>query len=284
MDRKQSAETFRLRLLELIDRNHGSHSAFASRVGIDRSTLSQLLGGQSDRLPRTETVIAIANAAQVSCDWLLGLTRDGSMHTEVVAPNMEVEATAGSPMDERLHRWHMDAIGYKIRYVPTTVPDLLKTKAVIEYESIGPINDGPNVEANVENIANRLSYGRHPDSEMEVCCPRQTVYSLARGEGNWSDMAASDRKAQIERMIQLTEELYPTFRWYLYDGRKDYSVPTTVFGAQRAVVYVGRMYFVFNMTEQIRVLTNHFDGLVRRSDVPPTETPNFLREALRLVK
>lgn len=284
MDRKQSAEIFRTRLLELIERNRGSHSAFAARAGIDRSTLSQLLGGQSDRLPRTETVIAIANAAQVSCDWLLGLTQNENMGAEVVAPDMQIEANAGSPMDERLRRWHMDAIGYKIRYVPTTLPDLLKTEAIIEYESIGPVNDGADVEASVEHISDQLSYGRHPESEMEVCCPRQTLESFARGDGIWRDLPPADRKEQINRMIQLVEELYPTFRWYLYDGLKDFSVPVTVFGSQRAVVYVGRLYFVFNMTEQVRVLTSHFDGLVRRSDVPPTGTADFLRGELRHVK
>ena len=72
MDRQQTVESFRARVRELIDRSNESRSAFAAKVGMDRSTLSQLLSSDNDRLPRAETVVAIARAEQVSCDWLLG--------------------------------------------------------------------------------------------------------------------------------------------------------------------------------------------------------------------
>ena len=81
-------------------------------------------------------------------------------------------------------------------------------------------------------------------------------------------------------MIKLVEELYPTLRWFLYDGLKRYSVPVTIFGPQRAAVYVGQMYLVFNTTEHIRVLTRHFDGLIRAAVVQPPDVPAFLRSLL----
>ena len=31
-------------------------------------------------------------------------------------------------------------------------------------------------------------------------------------------------------MIQLVDELYPTFRWFLFDGSRRYAAPVTVFG------------------------------------------------------
>ena len=68
MDRQKTVESFRARVLELIDRSNESRSAFASRVGMDRSTLSQLLSTDNDRLPRAERLVAIARAEQVSCD------------------------------------------------------------------------------------------------------------------------------------------------------------------------------------------------------------------------
>ena len=40
-------------------------------------------------------------------------------------------------------------------------------------------------------------------------------------------------------MIGLVEELYPSLRLYLYDGLTHYSVPFTVFGPIRAVIYIG---------------------------------------------
>ena len=281
MDRQKAVESFRARVLELINRGYESRSAFAAKVGMDRSTLSQLLSADTDRLPRAETVIAIARAEQVSCDWLLGLAQDQREGTELVRADMEIERDAGSPIDERLARWHMEATGYKIRYVPTTLPDLMKTDEVIRYEN--PDVSEPPLETKVEQTSSRLDYSRQPETEMEICCASQMLESFARGESVWSGLDRSARRAQIERMIELTEELYPTFRWSLYNGLTHFSVPVSVFGPLRAVVYVGRLYFVFNMTDHIRVLTMHFDALVKAAVTQPTDMPAFLRELLREV-
>ncbi|MDZ7748473.1 MAG: helix-turn-helix transcriptional regulator [Halofilum sp. (in: g-proteobacteria)] len=274
LDRHQAVAAFRARLLGLIGRSGESRSAFAARVGMDRSTLSQLLSADNERLPRAETVLAIAQAGAVSCDWLLGLTQDEHAGTELLRADMEIESGAASPVDERLARWHREASGYKIRYIPTTLPDLLKTEAVIRYECPELADLSP--EASLEQAAYRLSYSRHPDTEMEVCCARQSLVSFARGEGVWSGLRARERRAQIERMARLAEELYPTFRWYLYDGLRHFSAPVTLLGPQRAVLYVGNLYFVFNTTEHIRVLTAHFDALVKVATVQPADMPAYL--------
>src|SRR3546814_18994843 len=78
-------------------------------------------------------------------------------------------------------------------------------------------------------------------------------------------------------MADLLEELYPTFRWFLYDGLQRYSVPITIFGPLRAAIYVGQMYLVFQSTEHIRTLTENFDGLIRGAVAQPPEVPNHLR-------
>jgi transcriptional regulator with XRE-family HTH domain len=273
-DRQHAVEAFRRRVLELIDRAGESRSAFAVRVGMDRSTLSQLLSEDNERLPRAETVMAIAAVGQVSCDWLLGLTQDEHEGTELIRADTEIESGAASPLDERLMRWHRDARGYKIRYVPTTLPDLLKTEAVIRYEC--PDLQMTSPETGVAQSAYQLSYSRDPDTEMEVCCPAQTLVSFARGEGVWAGLEPAERRAQLERMARLSDELYPTFRWSLYDGQRHFSAPVTLFGSQRAVLYVGDLYFVFNTTEHIRVLASHFDGLVKVAKVQPTGIPGFL--------
>ena len=281
MDRQRTAETFRARLLELIDGSSDSRSAFAEKVGMDRSTLSQLLSTDDDRLPRAETVIAIARAEQVSCDWLFGLAQDRQAGTELVRADMEIESGAGSPMDERLARWHKEAAGYKIRYIPTTLPDLLKTEEIVRYEcpDVGKVP----LQTSIRKVSGKLSYSRQPETEMEVCCPAQTLVSFARGESVWCGLDNRARRAQIERMIELTEELYPSFRWSLYDGLTHFSVPVTVFGPMRAVVYVGRLYFVFNVTDHIRVLASHFDEMVKAAITQPTDMAAFLRDLLQQV-
>ncbi len=282
-DRRQAVATFRQRLFELMEREGLSRSGLSVRVGMDRSTITQLLSQENQRLPRAETVIAIASAFGVSTDWLLAVSQDGGgQRTELVglagAP-LEIEAGAASPLDERLMRWHREASGYKIRYVPTTLPDLLKTEAVIRYECPDLNTAAP--ETSLEQSAFRLDYSRHPDTEMEVCCARETLAAFAGGEGIWADLPAHDRRTQIERMIELVDELYPTFRWFLYDGLRHYSAPVTLFGAQRAALYVGDLYFVVNTTEHIRALTAHFDGLVKAATVQSTEMGEHLRALYR---
>jgi hypothetical protein len=53
-----------------------------------------------------------------------------------------------------------------------------------------------------------------------------------------------------------------------------------VFGPKRAAIYVGHMYLVFNSTEHIRVLTEHFDNLIRAAIVQPPKVSALLRRLL----
>ncbi len=89
------------------------------------------------------------------------------------------------------------------------------------------------------------------------------------------------RAAQLNAMTVLLDELYPTFRWFLFDGLQRYSVPLTIFGPKRAAVYVGNMYLVFNSTEHIQTLTRHFDDLIRAAVVQPPDVIAVLRRLLR---
>jgi transcriptional regulator with XRE-family HTH domain len=279
MERDKIASAFRARLLTLIERSGLSRSAFAERVGIDRSTLSQLLGTDSNRMPRAEAVIAIAEAGQVSCDWLLGRTQDEQRGPELLSGAIEIEGNAASPMDERLLRWHREASGYTVRYVPTTLPDPLKTDRVIAYESVW-MEEAGGRNSGFDRAAEQLHYNRHPDTIMEVCSSWQMLRSFARGEGPWQGLKPKARRAQLENMIALVDELYPTFRWSLYDELAHYSAPITVFGSQRAVIYIGELYFVFNTSAHIRVLMSRFDDLVKAAVVGPPSIGDFLRSEL----
>jgi len=278
MDRRDTVRIFRQRLAEVIARTGGSRAAFAQRIGIDRSTLAQVLSPANDRLPRVETLAAIAADQLVSIDWLLGLSQDGPLAPAIIQQPLTVEPGGHSPADERLTRWHAEAAGYKVRYVPATLPDLLKTEELIRYEYRDHV--GPIPESRIEAAHARLANQRRPETDMEVCSSVQSVESFARGEGIWRDLGAPARRQQMEWMIELLDELYPTFRWFLYDGVRRFSVPLTVFGPKRAAIYVGHMYLVFNSTEHIRVLTEHFDNLIRAATVQPPKVSALLRRLL----
>ena len=281
MHRNETVEVFRTRLVEVIEGSGLSRSEFARRIGADRSTLSQLLAADGTRLPRAETIAAIAGVAQVSVDWLLGLSGKGQLGTDVLNEAVAIEPGAASPADERLKRWHTEAAGYKIRYVPTTLPDLLKTEEVIRYEYVQ--HDTLEPQGRIEFAEARLAYSRRPETDIEACSSYQSLAQFARGEGQWQELAFDTRIAQIQSMIRLLDELYPTFRWFLFDIRKSYSVPLTIFGPQRAAIYIGDMYLVSTSREHIRVLTGHFDNLIRAAVMQPPEVIAYLKRLLREV-
>ncbi|MEQ8354496.1 MAG: helix-turn-helix transcriptional regulator [Kiloniellaceae bacterium] len=279
MDRRRTVETFRERLSEVIDRSGLSRSAFAAKAGFDRSTLSQLLSAANARLPRAETIAAIAEQEQVSTDWLLGLVQEEKIGTNILSEAPEIARGASSYSDERLTRWRAEAVGYKIRYVPSTLPDLLKGEEIISYEYS---QQGGNMPAlRLEQAEARLAYSRRPETDLEACSSIQALVGFARGQGIWEKLSPARRKLQLSWMIDLVDELYPTFRWFLYDGLAHYSAPVTIFGPTRAAVYIGNMYFVFNSTEHIRALTQHFDNLIRGAIVQPPDVPQLLKRLLQ---
>ena len=275
VDKRELGPVFRERLELLLRRTGATRAAFATSVGIDRSALTQLLSGSSVRLPRADTLRRIAERYSVSLDWLLGLSQDETLAAEM-RPVVEIAAAEGSEQDTLLERWHKEAVGYKIRYVPAQIPDLLRTPAVISYETSGVASSDPAWQLREAEF--RLDYSRRPETDMEVCMPRQRLELLAEGGGQWKNLDPEVRRAQLAHMADLVEELYPTFRLFLYDQLKNYSIPYTVFGPQRAAIFVGEMYLVLNATEHIRSLTRHFDNLIRRAVVGPHESAAYIRD------
>ena len=276
LDRRNFARQFRQRLTLAMDSAKVSRAALARAVSIDRSTLSQLLSDDTDRLPRADTVAAIASVLQISLDWLLGLTNEAKLGADIVPESLEFAPSPHTPIDERLGQWYEEAVGYKIRYVPTTLPDLAKTDSVLKHE----YRDFAvkSAEQAIAASQRKLAFTRIPETDMEICAPVQAMTEFAFGNGLWAELSAHARLAQLDRLISLVEELYPTLRLYLFDELTHYSAPYTIFGPKRVALYAGQMYFVFNTSEHIRVLTRHFDDLVRAAVVTSAEMGGYLRD------
>jgi len=279
-DKRDLGDLFRERLREVMDRVGASQSAFAGRIGIDRSAMSQLMARGSTRLPRAETLAAVAEVGGVSLDWLLGLSQSDQLSAEI-APVLGIEEGPSGPDDSRLQAWRQEAAGYKIRYVPATLPDLMRTPAVIAFEH--GTDTGPKVETRIAAADHGLAYTRKPETDMEVCMPLQRLQVFAEGGHIWSGLDADTRRHQLEHMARLLDELYPTFRLFLYDGLHAFSAPYTVYGPLRAALYVGDMYLVLNATEHIRALIDHFDRLIRDAEVPANAAAAHVRELVSAV-
>ncbi|MCR9256363.1 MAG: helix-turn-helix domain-containing protein [Alphaproteobacteria bacterium] len=282
MDRRDLVRVFRQRLAEALALAQESQGSLAKRVGIDRSTLAQLLSPENERLPRADTVAALAEGLKVKSDWLLGLVQDQGQSTDILERSIDIERLERFPYDDAIARWHDESAGYKVRYVPTNLPDMLKTDALIryEYQSYAAMT----TDRALDLSHHKLTYALLPETDIEVCSSEQSVRDLALGTGLWRGLSADDRREQLHRMADLTEQLYPTFRWFLFNGLNHYSAPVTIFGPKRAAVYIGQMYFAFTGTEHIRTLSKHFDTLVRAAILSPTEMPGHLRDLAAQVR
>jgi len=276
MDKRQLAEVFRARLQTVFDRSRMSQSGFAEAIGIDRSALSLLLSGRTVRLPRVETLLAIAERNAVTIDWLLGVAQDEGV-TGTMLSSGSIETTGEDGQEHGaslLMRWHAEAAGAKIRYVPARIPDLLRTTDVIAWEAAAA-HQSP--LAQVEDAAFRLEYNRAAGTDMECCMPLQTLEQFAAGTGIWSGLPKSVRRAQLDHMTALIDELYPSFRLFLFDGRERFSIPYTIFGSTRVAIFAGQMYLVLSSAETIRTMQRQFEGLIRHTRVHAHEAADFVR-------
>jgi transcriptional regulator with XRE-family HTH domain len=274
------SEDFRRRVAAVIERSGLSYSDFARKAGLDRSTLSQLLTAPKPRLPRADTLAGIARAAHVSADWLLGLSQRQEIGAEIIEAVMRIEPGGVTPADDSFLAWWREARDSRICTVPVGIPDVLKTEAVlgVDYAAAESGRMSP-----VEAVRYRLELLHEPHRRLELATSEQSFRRFAAGEGRWSRLAGAERMAQLDHAAALIEELYPAARFYLFDADVTYSVPFTVFGAQRVAIFLGASYLVFNAAAHIASFAERFDGFIRRATVQPHEVAEYLRDLRKAV-
>ncbi|WP_071796907.1 helix-turn-helix domain-containing protein [Natronohydrobacter thiooxidans] len=273
MRKRESSALFRTRLLQLLSQSGLTQARFASAIGIDRSALSQLLTGPDPRLPRAETLLSIAGQFQVSVDWLLGLSEDSGMVTQSLDA-VETEAALDEESRTAMERWHEEATGQKIRYVPALLPDLMRTPEIIAFQAQSSEQEKRRLQAQTQR---RLRLSQAPEADIEMCMPLQSFEIFAAGCGVWQGLAAPARQRQIDHIAQTVDALYPAFRMYLFDGRKRFAPPMTLFGYTRAAVYAGEVYLLIRSKRLIRELAQGFDGHIRAAEVHAHEAADWVR-------
>ena len=93
----QRAFQFRERLSQAMLERQLNRTTLAERSGVDRSTVSQLLGEHQVRLPSGQVVAELATALGVSTDWLLGLTSSTLSPGEILRESLEVAQASAAP-------------------------------------------------------------------------------------------------------------------------------------------------------------------------------------------
>ncbi len=278
MRKRESSALFRTRLVQLLAQSDLTQSGFSAAIGIDRSALSQLLTGPDPRLPRAETLLSIAAQFQVSTDWLLGLSEDSGTATQSFDA-VETEAALDEESRTAMERWHEEATGQKIRYVPALLPDLMRTPDVISFQAQSSEQEKRRLQA---QTLRRLRLSRAPEADIEMCMPFQSFEIFAAGCGVWQGLSVTARQRQIDEIARTVDELYPAFRMYLFDGRKRFAPPMTMFGYTRAAVYAGEVYLLIRSKRLIRELAQGFDGHIRAAEIHAHEAADWVR-ALRAI-
>lgn len=276
IDKRDRASQFRTRLTQAMEDRQISQSALARSIGVDRSTVSQLLTGSGARLPNAHVVGSCASALGVSADWLLSLSDRPESAAELLASSLSLTKAPRALVDERIFEWHREAAGYKIRYVPAALPDMLKTRAVLEWEYAPHL--GRTADQAIGASADRLAWMRSAQSDYEIAMPMYEVRSLAQATGYYEGLPLNVRLEQIEHLIDLCEQLYPRLRLYLFDAKRLYSAPMTIFGPMLCAFYAGGHYMAFRDRNRIEVFSHHFDTLVREADLTARDIPAHLRE------
>jgi transcriptional regulator with XRE-family HTH domain len=281
LDKRNRAALFRDRLGSAMARAQMSQAALARAIGVDRSTVSQLLDAQGTRLPNAQVAAECASSLGVSADWLLGLTELREPAAHLLAAGVTLTEAPRALVDEQIFAWHREAAGYKIRHVPATLPDMLKTEGMLRWEYEPAL--GWTTDQAIGASRDRLDWMRSARSDYEIALPLHELSSFARGEGYYAGLSPRIRREQIGHLADLHGQLYPTLRVHLYDARRVYSAPVTVFGPLLAVLYLGRNYLAFRDSERVQAISRHFDALVREAAVPSRDFPAHLARLLRTV-
>jgi transcriptional regulator with XRE-family HTH domain len=276
VDKRDRTQTFRARLAQALSERGMSQSALARAAGVDRSTVSQLLSGAEARLPNGQLVAEIAAALAVSADWLLGLTQRPETIADLMATSLTITEAPRALIDETIFGWHREAAGYKIRHVPATLPDMLKTPDMLRWEYEPQL--GRSAEQAIGASQDRLGWMLRARSDYEIAIPRHEIEAFAHAEGYYRGLPAALRLAQIDQLLTLCDQLYPSLRIYLFDARRLFSAPVTVFGSLLAVLYIGRHYMAFRDSTRVASFSAHFDWLVREADTGAREFPALLRQ------
>ncbi|EYD75484.1 hypothetical protein Rumeso_02967 [Rubellimicrobium mesophilum DSM 19309] len=274
LDKRSRSALFRDRLQAAMTQRGTTQAALARDIGVDRSTVSQLLDREGARLPNAQVAAECASVLGISADWLLGLSDRQEPAAQLVAGALTMTEAPRALVDDQIFAWHREAAGYKIRHVPATLPDMLKTPEILHWEYEPAL--GRTVEQSIGASRDRLDWMRGAQSDHEIALPLHELASFSRAQGYYEGVPAPLRRAQIARMTELHAQLYPTLRVHLYDARRIYSAPITVFGPLLAVLYLGRNYLAFRDTERVQAMTRHFDTLVREAAVPSRDFPEHL--------
>ena len=279
MDKRRRASLFRERLMEVMSMKGMTKSGLSRAAKVDRSTIGQLLKNDHPRLPNSQLAADAANALGVSTDWLLGLTNRPETPGDIVAAALSLSPAERTSADKQLLEWHHEAAGYKVRHVPATLPDILKTKRMLDWE-YASVRERRLPEA-FSAMQDQLQWLSSGVSDYEIAVPIHEIESCAAGTAYYKSVEESVRYEQLGFIADQCDQMFPRLRIFLFDAHRVFSSPVTIFGPNLAVVYVGQCYLAFREVERVKSLSSHFDWLVREAVVDARNVSTHIRALIK---
>ena len=273
------AEIFRDRLKEALSKSKITAAELCRRSDTKQATFTQLINADEPRLPRSDTIAALAASLNVSTDWLLGLSHHPESGAEIVGRYVEVGKSRVS--GDTVNHWlsfFEQAKDKKVRHIPDWLPFYFYTKDLLLYEFDYRGFTSEMADKVISMRETHLMQSRSFD--LEVASIMQELEMFAKGEYYWKDLDKKVRREQLEKLVEFAS-MRPRIRWYLFDGCGRYAPPFTVFGSEKAAYTMGSCHFVFNTDEHIKILIDTFDEFVRDAAVESHETQGYIEDLLK---
>jgi len=179
-------------------------------------------------------------------------------------PNLVMRAVRGS-VTHILDWWH---ISMRVKHIENAVRGLVQSKG---FSGLPLLFERP-----ADTLRWYLWHGKVMTAAtilnvLQIDCDRLHAETRELREA-----AKGVRAAQLAHLRALSDQLYPSLRIYLFDARRVFSSPLTVFGPLIATLYLGRHYLAFRDRARIAAFSEHFDWLIREADITARELPHYL--------
>ena len=210
---------------------------------------------------------------------MLGLTNRPETPGDIVAAALSLSPAERTSAAAQLLAWHHEAAGYKVRHVPATLPDILKTSRMLEWEYASvPERRLPEAFKAMQDQLAWLSSGV---SDYEISIPIHEIEACAAGTSYYNGVSENIRYEQLYFIADQCDQMFPRLRIFLFDAHQVFSSPVTIFGPNLAVIYVGQCYLAFREIERVKSLSGHFDWLVREAVVDARNVASYIRSMIK---
>lgn len=255
---------------------------FCDKTGIARSTMTQLLKGDTARMPRLDTIVLLAQELNVTADWLLGLTNEKGKISEIVASTFDVAETERIIVDNHpMYRWvSQEPPDIKLRQHSHNIPDHMVTIDVLEYQYEDRYKQGNLSSESARSFCEsfREKAARVP---VDICVPMQGLLSFAAGQDVWSSLGKPQRREQLLFAADCLDSRYPTHQMYIYSSFRNRPPTFILYGHQQASLWIGSYHLIFYIRSQIETFHRQFDDHVKSAIIYPHQAADHLRGLAR---